>query len=160
MKAEHLEPFVSAAFSVMQMLTGDMPKRGQLSLRNTTFTSDQVTIMAGVNGEIEGMAIFGMSTETVIQIASAMMGTQVEALDEMSLSAISELGNMIAGNAATLISQKGFDVDITPPSVVRGENIKVSTRVPALVVPMITQFGRVDINVALAENTAARNKAA
>lgn len=160
MKAEHMEPFVSAAFSVMQMLTGDVPTRGSLSLRTTTFTSEQVTIMAGVNGDVEGIAMYGMSKETAKQIAGAMIGAEVPQLDEMAMSAISELGNMITGNATTLISQKGYDVDITPPSVIRGEQVEVSTRVPAIVVPMNTQFGKVEINVALAENTSSASKVA
>jgi hypothetical protein len=30
-------------------------------------------------------------------------------------------------------------------------NVEISTPVPALVVPLITQFGKVEINIALAE---------
>lgn len=39
----------------------------------------------------------------------------------MSISAISELGNMIMGNAATIFSTKGYVIDITPPSVCHGD---------------------------------------
>ena len=81
-----------------------------------------------------------------------MIGVEVTSLDEMAWSALSELGNMITGNAATLLSQNGYDLDITPPSVIRGTDVEVSTRVPALVVPLSTPFGRVEINVALEEN--------
>ena len=72
-------------------------------------------------------------------------------LDKMVLSTVSELGNMITGNAVTLLSQNGYDVDITPPSVIKGTNIEVSTTVPALVVPISTSAGDVEINVALEE---------
>ena len=34
---------------------------------------------------------------------------------------ISELGNMIMGNAATIFSTKGYVIDITPPSVCHGD---------------------------------------
>lgn len=160
MKAEHMEPFVSSAFKVLQILTGDVPRRGELKLRTNTFTSEQVTIMAGVNGDIEGISMYGMSRETAAKIAGAMIGCDVNELDEMAMSAISELGNMITGNATTLISQKGYNVDITPPSVIRGEMVQVCTRVPAIVVPMHTQFGKVEINVAIAENASAGSRAA
>ncbi|MCX6343715.1 MAG: chemotaxis protein CheX [Armatimonadetes bacterium] len=152
MKVEHIEPFVSAVFSVLETLTGAKAQRGGLALRNTTFTTQQVTIMAGVNGEIEGMALYGMSMVTAEKIAGAMMSCQCNELDEMALSAISELGNMITGNAATQLSQKGFNVDITPPSVIKGSNVEVSTKTPALVVPVSTNYGMIEINVALAEN--------
>lgn len=152
MKVEYIEPFVNAVFSVLEVMTGSKGERGSLALRNTTFTSQQVTIMAGVNGDIEGMALYGMSLVTAEKIASAMIGSPVMELDAMALSAISELGNMITGNATTMLSKNGFNVDITPPSVVRGTNVEVSTRTPALVVPVSTAFGAIEINVALAES--------
>ena len=36
------------------------------------------------------------------------------------MSALSELGNMILGNAATVLSTKGVVIDITPPTIIRG----------------------------------------
>ena len=159
MKVEFIDPFISSAFSVLQTLTGDRPERGNLSLRHATFTSQQVSIMAGVNGEIEGAALYAMSTNTAKKIASAMIGAPVEELDDMALSAVSELGNMITGQAITLLSNKGYNVDITPPSVIRGQEVEVSTKVPALVIPMKTGFGCVEINVALVESAAQRKAA-
>lgn len=152
MKVEFVNPFVSAAFTVFETVTGQKPERGQLAMRSATFTSQQVTIMAGMNGQICGTALYGMSVVTAQKIASAMIGAEVAELDEMAWSALSELGNMITGNAATLISQTGYDLDITPPSIIRGLDVEVSTKVPALVVPLSTPFGRVEINVALEEN--------
>lgn len=152
MNIEFIDPFLRAAYTVLESILGSKPEREQVSLRKSSFTTQQVTIMAGVNGEVEGQALYGMSLETAQKIAGAMMCTEVQTMDDMALSAVSELGNMITGNASTLLSQKGFDVDITPPSVIRGLNVEVSTRTAALVVPISTVAGRVEINVALAEN--------
>jgi chemotaxis protein CheX len=107
--------------------------------------------MAGVNGDVGGTVLYGMSTVTAQKIAGAMIGAEVPALDDMALSALSELGNMITGNAATILSQSGYDLNITTPSLIRGIDVEVSTRSPALVVPLSTPFGRVEINVALQE---------
>ena len=49
-----------------------------------------------------------------------MMGMPVENLDDMAISAISELGNMIMGTAATMLSENGVIIDITPPVVELG----------------------------------------
>ncbi len=160
MKVEFVDPFVKAAFTVFEMVTGGTPSKGELSVRSTTFTSQQITIIAGVNGQIEGTALYGMPVRTAQQIASAMMGSEVKDLDDMALSAVSELGNMITGNAVTLLSQNGYDVNITPPSVVKGTNIEVLTMVPALVVPISTGVGDVEINVALEEKAMSAAKAA
>jgi chemotaxis protein CheX len=152
MNIEFIDPFLRAAYTVMESILGSRPERGQISLRKSSFTTLQVTIMAGVNGEVEGQALYGMSLDTAQKIAGAMMCCEVETMDDMALSAVSDLGNMITGNASTLLSQKGLDVDITPPSVIRGLNIEISTRTAALVVPITTTAGAIEINVALAEN--------
>ncbi|MCE5198518.1 MAG: chemotaxis protein CheX [Armatimonadota bacterium] len=158
MKVDFIDPFLSAAFTVLEMFTGERPQRGQLAIRNSTFTTQQVTIVAGVNGVIEGVSLYGMSLESAQKIAGAMMGSQVTELDDMATSAICELGNMITGNATTLLSQNGYQVDITPPSVIKGPHVEVCTKIPALVVPVLTPLGNLEINVALEEN-AMRNAA-
>ncbi|MCE5314680.1 chemotaxis protein CheX [bacterium] len=160
MKVEFIEPFVSAAFSVLETLTGERPTRGQIALRTSTFTTQQVTIVAGVNGNVEGVALYGMSMVTSEKIASVMIGSPVAGLDDMALSAISELGNMVTGNAITSLSRNGYDVDITPPSVIKGTHVEMSTRIPALVVPVITNVGAIEVNVALAEIAAKKEVAA
>jgi len=129
-------------------------------MRKTTFTTQQVTIVAGVSGQISGTALYGMSLVTAQKIASALMQSELTVLDEMAWSALSELGNMITGNAITLLANNGYDVNISPPSVIRGRNIEISTKTPAIVVPMMTQQGLVEINVALEENDMAQAKAA
>ncbi|MHB0912679.1 MAG: chemotaxis protein CheX [Armatimonadota bacterium] len=159
MRVEFVDPFVSAGFVVLQTLVQDSPERGSLSMRALTFTTQQVTIVTGVNGEVEGTVLYGMSLVTAQKISSAMMGQTIQMMDDMAWSAISELGNMITGNAAQALYDSGYKCDITPPSTLRGLNIEVSTVVPALVVPMGTKFGRVEINVALSE-VSSRAKAA
>ncbi len=156
MRVEFVNPFVSAAFTVFQSVMGSQLERGQLGLRSTTFTTQQVTIVAGVSGQVCGAALYGMSVVTAQKIASAMIGSEVSALDDMAWSALSELGNMITGNAITLLSQNGYVADITPPSIIKGVEVEVSTKSPAIVVPLSTPFGRIEVNIALEESATFR----
>lgn len=151
MKVEYIEPFLNSVFTVLEAVAACKCERGALAMRKTTFTTKQITIMAGVIGDLEGMAMYGLSMVTAQKIASAMMGAPVLQFDEMALSAVSELGNMITGHATTQLSQRGYRVDITPPSVIKGTNVEILTRTPALVVPISTEYGMVEINISLAE---------
>lgn len=47
-----------------------------------------------------------------------MLGQEIEQMDDMAISAIGELGNMIIGNACTLYYQKGLHINIFTPEVV------------------------------------------
>jgi len=160
MKVEYIEPFVLAAFEVLEKMIGEQPTRGSLTLRDKTFTSQQITIMVGVTGPVEGQALYGMSVVTASKIASSMVGQQLPSLDELGTSAIGELGNMITAHAAARLASAGIVCNITPPSVLRGMNIEVCTYVPALVVPVLTEFGKLEVNVSLAEVAASKQRAA
>lgn len=151
MKIEFIDPFLRAAFEVLEQVLQERPERGQLSMRNATFTSQQVTIVHGVVGMVEGSVLYGMSLVTAEKIASIMIGSPLMSFDDLASSAISELGNMVTGNAATYLSSAGYSCNITPPSIVRGANLRISTITPALVVPVNTIAGRLEINIALQE---------
>jgi len=128
------------------------PTCGELVPRNSPFTTQQITIIAGVTGEIEGVILYGMSGSTVMKIAGTMIGSEVDELDEMAISAVSEIANMVTGNAITILSQKGYNLDITPPSTVMGVDVQISTRAPAMTIPVKTNMGDIEINVSLAQN--------
>jgi chemotaxis protein CheX len=99
---------------------------GKPYVKTTEFQSDSVLIMIGVTGEIRGQVVLALTTEGACKIAGKMMMMEVKELDEISTSAISELGNMVMGNAATILSTKGIGIDITPPTLCRGQ-VSIST---------------------------------
>ncbi len=152
MKADYINPFVVAAFEVFQMMLGVTPQRGQLSARRGIFTSQQCNIVLGVTGQLEGMIIYGMSIFTADKIASQMLGVTIRTFDELAASALGELGNMISGNALTKLASAGYNCRLSPPSLIRGTNVRISTlEIPTLVVPLIMDMGEIEINVGLLE---------
>jgi chemotaxis protein CheX len=161
MKVEYVSPFVDASVSVIQALLNVNPERGQLSARPQMFTTQQVNILCGVTGNIEGQVIYGMSIISADKIASLMIGASVVTFDQLAASAIAELGNMISGNSMTLLAASGFTCDITPPTIIRGSNVKVSTvDIPALVIPMrLKDIGDFEITVSLKQRKAATKAA-
>ncbi len=123
---EYINPFLKAATSIIKDICQVDITVGKPYIKQAEFSSDSVVIMIGVTGEMRGQVMIALSYEKSLEIASKMMaGFNVTELDAMSLSAISELGNMIMGNAATILSTKGIGIDITPPAIFRG-NMTVS----------------------------------
>ena len=155
MKIEYIMPFVQASVNVIKQIVNTTPERGQLSARPQVFTSQQLSIVCGITGDVEGQVIYGMSLVTAYKIAGSMIGGKVDKFDQLTASAIAELGNIVSGNAMTLLSNQGFSCDITPPTIVKGSNVRISTsNVPALVIPMnVPEAGSFEINVSLKEST-------
>lgn len=86
--------------------------------------TQEITTYIGLVGDYTGNISFAFPMETGKQIASLMMmGMPVEAIDNMSRSALAEIANMICGNALSIISDSDIYLDITPPSVLVGHDV-------------------------------------
>ena len=92
-----------------------------------------------------------MKEDTAKNVASKMMmGMPVAELDDMAKSAIAELGNMVAGNAASNFSSTGLAIDITPPSMYTGKDMSIfSYKAKTICIPMNIENNVVEIDVAL-----------
>lgn len=156
MKVQYVSPFAEAAVKVFETILGGSPERGALSARPQLFTTQQINIVCGVTGAVEGLVIYGMSMITADKIASKMIGAPVVTFDQLAASAIAELGNMISGNSLALLAAQGYVSDITPPTIIRGTNVKITTLdIPALVIPLqLRDLGSFEINVSLQERRA------
>lgn len=116
-----INPFLMATTTIMKNICQTDMSIGKPYVKTTEFREESVAIMIGITGQMKGQVLMAFSYQNALQVASKMMmGMPVAELDSMATSAISELGNMIMGNAATIFSTKGIGIDITPPTVCRG----------------------------------------
>jgi chemotaxis protein CheX len=153
MRVEFINPFVNAAFMVLERLGNTTSEKGKLSLKSSPIEGNEVNTILGVTGDVRGQVLYSMTLETAMKVASSMMmGMPVTEFDELCKSAVSELGNMITGNAASELGNAGFNCTITPPTLIMGKEVVISIKnLQILVIPISTDFGEIDINVALSE---------
>uniref|UniRef100_A0A7V4KBT8 Chemotaxis protein CheX n=2 Tax=Fervidobacterium pennivorans TaxID=93466 RepID=A0A7V4KBT8_FERPE len=85
-----------------------------------------IVTVIGFLGDIEGNFVYAFNEETALGIVSKMMGMEYNTLDELSLSAIGELGNMTSGSIAMNLEKLGYKIDITPPTVITGKDMKIT----------------------------------
>lgn len=152
MNVEYINPFIEASQTVFRQIAGIEATLGKIYLKNSPYKSDDIIVIVGLTGKIRGQAIFSMKLNVAMNIASSMMGGMpVNQLDEISKSAISELTNMILGNAATILYNRGVGVEITPPSLIMGDNIQVSSsKAKTICIPLQLSNGNsmeIDISV-------------
>lgn len=124
---EYINPFLKAASSIVKDILQVHLELGKPYVKQAAFSSDSVIIMIGVTGEMRGHVLLALDYEKALKVASKMMmGMELKELDTMAISAVGELGNMIMGNAATIFSTKGIGIDITPPTICRGNNVVIT----------------------------------
>jgi len=155
MKNDCIILFAEACRSVMKSAANMDITIGEQYVKTSPFASNTIAVIIGITGDIKGQVIFSMSVDVACDIASSMMlGMQVNELDELSKSAVTEAANMILGNAATLLYNKGIKIDITPPTLLTGENMQVSTinKMETRCIPLnISTGGKMELDIAFAQ---------
>lgn len=158
MRVEYINPFVESAYSVLTEVLNVEVRRGEIYLKSNSMSVLGVAAIVGLAGDVEGRVLFDMTQKTAINIANHMlkeMGMEsIASFNEMGKATITELANMITGQAVTKLHNLGFSFDLTPPALFTGENMEVSDhKVEALIVPMELPIGKIEINVAIRERS-------
>lgn len=156
MRVEYINPFVEAATGILREVLQCDVTRGELYLKSTASPVLGVAAIIGLAGDVEGRVLLDMNRQTAVQIASAMLQSMemepITELNDLGRATITELANMITGQAVTKLHNLGFKFDLTPPALVTGDNMEISnTNVEALIVPMEVPQGKIEINVAIRE---------
>ena len=158
MRVEYINPFVETSYRVLkEVLEGADVKRGDLYLKSTAMPVMGVAALVGLAGDVEGRVVFDMTFETALNIASKMNMETMTKFDDMAKATISELANIITGQAVTKLHELGFKFDLTPPALFAGENMEIAAlggtteSVEALIVPLVTDCGKIEVNVAIRE---------
>jgi chemotaxis protein CheX len=152
MNIEYLNPFVEAASEVLQTECNIAVKRGALSLQKTCLTTDDVTVLISLMGQVHGVVLYGLSEKTSLNIVSRVMGKQFTVFDGLAQSGIAELSNVISGQATIRLSNAGFTSIVSPPTLIQGKGITVSTLdFSRIVIPLTTVDGDLTLHLALRE---------
>lgn len=154
MKAEIVNSYIAAALKVINSFASTPFAVGRPFVRQGTYATNDIMIILGITGEIRGQASLSLSKALARGLASSMMmGMPVEEIDDMAKSALSELGNMIMGNSATLLFNNGIKTDITPPSLLTGQAIEVSAAdMETICVPLTSADGTIDFDIGIKPN--------
>jgi len=152
MNVKFLNPFVEAAFEVLQAETGLTISRGELSLEKAAYFTDEVTVIISLVGRVEGNVFYSLAQSTAVVMASRMLGEPLAEFNTLAQSGIAELGNVITGRASVKLSEAGYEATISPPALLLGKGATISTLDMArLVVPLESESGTVKIHLALRE---------
>lgn len=115
--------------------------------RIDSFISISYGVLIGLTGDISGKLVLSGDRLTFASIGQSMF--QMEVAGEMLTSFSGELGNMTAGNLSTNIVGKGYEIDITYPSIIEG-NSRITGFKQTIKLPfMITSAGTINAYVLL-----------
>lgn len=145
MNVEVINPFIQGTKQVLTTVCNVESKMGKVTIKNKPF-QDKLNITIGIIGDVKGTVNYSFDLSVALFIASKMMFMEVNALDDISKSAICELANMISGGIATVFSNAGKVIDITPPKL--EENYSNCTLQKFISIPLEIEAGKIfELNV-------------
>lgn len=149
---DHINPFLMAATKIFKEMCFIDTRIGKPYIKDPIFLDNTLIIIIGFTGKMKGQVMIAFEQEIACDLASKMIMMPVTVMDEFSKSAISELGNMILGNSATIFSTQGIDIDITPPTIGSGTMSFTHTFSKNICIPMEYEEGKkIEINIAIKE---------
>lgn len=85
-----------------------------------------VTSMLGLGKDIRGMLSVHCPADVAKNITGALLGMEVEELDEDVKDAIGEIANMVAGNLKISFQENDRDIELAIPTTVIGDSFRTS----------------------------------
>ena len=155
MDAEVVNKFLKAASSILtDYFSVSVKSVGDLHVVVSTSALEPVTVIIDLIGDLRGQFLLGFSQDAALKLVRQMMGnSQYPALDDVGMSALAELGNMITGQTSTSLAAMGYTCDMAPPMVATGDEINMQFSVPKLLsLPITTSIGELKIGIALSSS--------
>ena len=159
MKMELIQPFINAADAVLSQTLQCPTRIGDVAMEEEAYRRKGMAATVVIQGDIEGRVIFDIEAPTATKVASALAGSELQENDELVRETVSELANLVIGNAVTTLNDQGFRFKINTPQVHNAEQGMKSTEdTEALVMAFDTPAGCVYMNIAMRYNRRRRSE--
>lgn len=150
MRIEFVSSFVETSLGVLGTILGSPATKGEMTLETGLAQRESFSVSFGLTGDIEGTVLFDAKERTAIDIAGAMNGRVFGSMEPLVLDSMAELMNMIIGNSVTLLNEKGFKLNLTPPTIIWGTDLKLlPVNLETLKVPLQTSKGAMTISISM-----------
>ena len=126
MRLDYIRPFTDASNEILKNYIKDGIKTSDITLKGDFLNASGLIAIVALSKDIVGHFLIDMEEETAKKIVSLMNDREIKDIDKLSLSTLQELVNLIAGLSVTRLETDGYDVDISPPVIMKSKNLEVS----------------------------------
>lgn len=152
MKSEWINPFISNAIDVFEQMANIKLERSDLNLKEDPTPSNEISIIVGITGFIQGQVVYSLKAHTAQRITQAMAPKMVNIDNDFIESSIAELANIITGRTTIQLSGADKVLHITPPTIILGRDFSISfVKLKTISVNLASRFGTLEVNIAIKE---------
>ncbi len=154
MKAEFINPFLSAIVDVLTTMARVDVRPGKPRLKLDSISKGDVTGMIGLAGnQARGSLSISFSEPAILRITENMLGEPVTTIDATVIDMVGEITNMVTGGAKRLFSENGYDFDLAIPGVITGRDHQINHRTngKTIFLPFDTDSGEFFVEISFEE---------
>lgn len=122
MKAEMINPFITATLNVLSTMAGIEAKKGEVYIKQDDRMSYDISGVIGIAGKMSGFVVVSFPEKLALDIVSGFLGEPKKNMSKDVVDAIGEFVNMIAGGSKRVFAEKGYKYNIGIPNVITGKN--------------------------------------
>ncbi|MDR0454188.1 MAG: chemotaxis protein CheX [Deferribacteraceae bacterium] len=122
MKAETINPFITATINVFETMTGVTPQKGDIYVKQDDKMTYDISGVIGIAGKMQGFIVLSFPEALVLEVVSGFLGEKKTRLSKDVIDAVGEFVNMIAGSSKRTFAEQGMKYNIGIPSVITGKN--------------------------------------
>ena len=116
--------------------------------------SRNITGVVGFAGTHRGALAIHLPEKTALTITSHFLGTNIESVNADVEDAVGELANMLGGNIKAMLSDKGKDIALSLPAIIKGKkyDFQAGNGVDSYILPLVSSAGEFCIELQLERN--------
>jgi chemotaxis protein CheX len=151
MKAEWINPFIANAIGVIENLANIKFEKTNLQVKDDTTPTNEISIIIGITGFIEGQVVYSLKDHTAQRIAQQVKPNENVVIDSAFIeSSIAEIANIITGRATIELSGDDKIIYITPPTIIIGKDYTINfLKLKTISVNLSSRFGTMEVNIAI-----------
>jgi len=131
--------------NVLVTMASLTPKADNVKIKSNNLPSGDITGFIPMSSpQAVGSLALSFSEKVILHIAENMLGEEFTEIDDEIADLVGELTNMVTGGAKKLLDEKGFDFDMSTPTVIRGKGQKIShvgISGSVIIIPFNTEVG-------------------
>lgn len=122
MKAEMINPFITATLNVLSTMANIEAKKGEVYIKQDDRMSYDISGVIGIAGKMSGFVVVSFPEQLALDIVSGFLGEKKIRMSKDVIDAVGEFVNMIAGGSKRVFAEQGYKYNIGIPNVITGTN--------------------------------------
>ena len=108
MKAEMINPFITATLNVLSTMAGIEAKKGEVYIKQDDKMAYDISGVIGIAGKMSGFVVVSFPEKLALDIVSGFLGEPKKNMSKDVVDAIGEFVNMIAGGSKRVFAEQGY----------------------------------------------------